>query len=133
MDRPGAALRKSCGLFADLIWSCVGDELEFAPYPWLLPERGRRWAAPPWAHLNLPVLLFSPPVGLGGHPRWIQTASGSNSCAQARIRVGSQVNVETMNSLLSGDSCGEKLSCLADSFRIASEGDLADCSHWSYL
>ncbi|KAI4574900.1 hypothetical protein MJG53_002841 [Ovis ammon polii x Ovis aries] len=27
---------------------------------------------------------------LGGHPRWIQTASGSNSCAQARIRVGSQ-------------------------------------------
>nr|CAI9693232.1 unnamed protein product [Rangifer tarandus platyrhynchus] len=63
----------------------------------LLPEGGRRWAASPRAHLNLPVPLFSPPVGLGGHPWWIRTASGSNSCAQARIRVRFQVNLETMN------------------------------------
>ena len=43
---PGAALRKSCGLFADLVWSCVADELEFAPTRGSFPRGagvGRSW------------------------------------------------------------------------------------------
>ena len=132
-DRPRAALRKPCGLSADVVWPCVGDELEFAPDAGSFPRGpalgGFSSGAPEPARAS----LLAP-----GRSRRSSVVD-SDGQRQQQLRPGAYP------CSFPGESGNDELRCLqvllversspvwAESFRIASEGDVADCSHCSYL